>query len=320
MGFRFQRRIKIAPGVRLNLSKSGLGLSAGPRGASVSVGPSGAHAHLGVPGTGLSYRTKLDKRLRTQRTATPAVSAAAAEADSLPAPRSTWIGWVILFALMGFAAPACFAVAGLVFVASRWVQTPRLARQFNQARVLALQGQHVGAAQHLDRYVKGNARDLEAWRWFQDILWHQLGDQPSALAAARRCYELAPADPEIRCDLIWLLLEQGHYSEVVQAVQAAMPLADDPFGETLRLALGRALLEQGAIEPAIEQFKQGPVRSRTREDETLLAYRYWLGVAYLRVGNKRSAKTQLGKVYAQDIAYRDIEELATDLGLVAHQR
>ncbi|MFW6346584.1 MAG: DUF4236 domain-containing protein [Halomonas sp.] len=61
MGFRFQRRIRLAPGVRLNLSKRGLGLSLGPRGASLSVGPSGVHAHGGIPGTGLAWREKLDR-------------------------------------------------------------------------------------------------------------------------------------------------------------------------------------------------------------------------------------------------------------------
>ncbi|MBS9403682.1 DUF4236 domain-containing protein [Halomonas sp. TRM85114] len=64
MGFRFQRRITLAPGIRLNLSKRGLGLSVGPRGASLSVGPSGVHGHAGIPGTGLAYRQKLNTRNR----------------------------------------------------------------------------------------------------------------------------------------------------------------------------------------------------------------------------------------------------------------
>ncbi|WP_445003013.1 DUF4236 domain-containing protein [Halomonas mongoliensis] len=59
MAFRFQRRIRLAPGVRLNLSKRGLGLSVGPRGASLSMGPSGVHGHAGIPGTGLAYRRRL---------------------------------------------------------------------------------------------------------------------------------------------------------------------------------------------------------------------------------------------------------------------
>jgi len=38
------------------VSKSGLGVSAGPRGAKVGIGPRGMHRSLGLPGTGLHYR------------------------------------------------------------------------------------------------------------------------------------------------------------------------------------------------------------------------------------------------------------------------
>ncbi|WP_251638774.1 DUF4236 domain-containing protein [Sporosarcina sp. NCCP-2716] len=64
MGFRFQRRIKIAPGVRVNISKSGVSTSIGPRGASVTVGKRGVRAHVGIPGTGLSYSEQLTKKRR----------------------------------------------------------------------------------------------------------------------------------------------------------------------------------------------------------------------------------------------------------------
>ncbi len=55
MGFRFWRRMKIAPGVTLNLSKSGGSLSFGPRGAKFTVGPRGKRGTVGIPGTGLFY-------------------------------------------------------------------------------------------------------------------------------------------------------------------------------------------------------------------------------------------------------------------------
>ncbi|GEM_PF-4038449 len=64
MGFRFQRRIKIAPGARVNISKSGVSTSIGPRGASVTVGKRGVRAHVGIPGTGLSYSEQLTKKRR----------------------------------------------------------------------------------------------------------------------------------------------------------------------------------------------------------------------------------------------------------------
>ena len=58
MGFRFQKRISILPGVRINLSKSGASASVGPRGADVNIGPHGVTTNAGIPGTGLSYRQK----------------------------------------------------------------------------------------------------------------------------------------------------------------------------------------------------------------------------------------------------------------------
>lgn len=60
MGFRFSKRLTIMPGVHLNLGLGGPSLSIGPRGASVNIGHNGVHGNVSIPGTGLSYRTRLD--------------------------------------------------------------------------------------------------------------------------------------------------------------------------------------------------------------------------------------------------------------------
>lgn len=63
MGLRFHKKIKIAPGVDLNLSKSGMGMSVGPKGAKVSVNSKGdIYGNISIPGTGVSYREKLNKK------------------------------------------------------------------------------------------------------------------------------------------------------------------------------------------------------------------------------------------------------------------
>ena len=59
MGLRFQRVLRVLPGVRLNLSKSGVSASVGPRGADVNIGRHGVTTNAGIPGTGLSYRSRL---------------------------------------------------------------------------------------------------------------------------------------------------------------------------------------------------------------------------------------------------------------------
>jgi hypothetical protein len=61
MGFRFHRILNIIPGVRVNVSKSGLSTSVGPRGADINIGRHGVTTNAGIPGTGLSYRQKLGK-------------------------------------------------------------------------------------------------------------------------------------------------------------------------------------------------------------------------------------------------------------------
>ena len=55
MAFRFFRRIRLAPGLSLNLSKSGASVSLGPRGAKLTLGSKGVRKTLGLPGTGLYY-------------------------------------------------------------------------------------------------------------------------------------------------------------------------------------------------------------------------------------------------------------------------
>lgn len=81
MALRFQRRITLTLGIRLNLSKRGLGLSVDLRGASLSVGPRGVYSHAGIPGTGLSYRQKLNPRSRpTARSGIGAGSSSSAAA------------------------------------------------------------------------------------------------------------------------------------------------------------------------------------------------------------------------------------------------
>jgi hypothetical protein len=62
MGLRFHRVFSILPGLRINLSKTGLSTSVGPRGADVNIGRHGVTTNAGIPGTGLSYRQKMGSR------------------------------------------------------------------------------------------------------------------------------------------------------------------------------------------------------------------------------------------------------------------
>jgi hypothetical protein len=55
MGLRFYRRIHLAPGIGVNLSRSGPSLTFGVRGAHLTVGVRGVTKTVGLPGTGIYY-------------------------------------------------------------------------------------------------------------------------------------------------------------------------------------------------------------------------------------------------------------------------
>lgn len=59
MAWRYRRRIKVAPGVYLNVSKKGVSTTVGVRGASINFGQNGTYINTGIPGTGFYNRQKL---------------------------------------------------------------------------------------------------------------------------------------------------------------------------------------------------------------------------------------------------------------------
>ena len=68
MAFRFRRRIKVAPGVHLNIGKNGVSTSIGTRGASITMGSKGTYMNTSIPGTGIYNRHKIGGSVSTYHT------------------------------------------------------------------------------------------------------------------------------------------------------------------------------------------------------------------------------------------------------------
>jgi hypothetical protein len=113
MGFRFQRRIKLLPGISLNFSKSGVSTSIGPQGAKVTLGHGKIRETVGVPGTGISYTTTTPTHAlidhETQRVE-PRSDATEPESGWVTAGRIAWkaIYWLTI---------GVFIAAGVLLVA-----------------------------------------------------------------------------------------------------------------------------------------------------------------------------------------------------------
>ena len=91
MSFRFQKRIKILPGLRLNVSKTGISWTVGTRGASVTARDSKLTGNVGIPGTGLSYRKRLDLPSQDQ----------VDQDQSRPPPATSTPSWLVLAVVLG---------------------------------------------------------------------------------------------------------------------------------------------------------------------------------------------------------------------------
>lgn len=62
MGFKFRKRIKVIPGVTLNIGKKGISTSIGKSGATINVSKKGVKGTVGVPGSGVSFTQDLTKK------------------------------------------------------------------------------------------------------------------------------------------------------------------------------------------------------------------------------------------------------------------
>jgi hypothetical protein len=104
MALRFRRTMKIAPGIRLNLTKKGISARVGPKGAGVTIGTSGTTVSAGIPGSGLhvSQKVKKVKAAPSQKT----VSTVDATSKSAP-QKIGFLGWL-------GAAAICFSILWLI--------------------------------------------------------------------------------------------------------------------------------------------------------------------------------------------------------------
>jgi hypothetical protein len=110
MALRFRRRVKLLPGVHLNISRSGISTSVGVRGASLTFGKRGTYMNAGLLGTGISWRGRLPEH--------SASIAATTSAESIQGnPKTHHLHWwtIVLFfvAMIGAGATKSNLVIGI---------------------------------------------------------------------------------------------------------------------------------------------------------------------------------------------------------------
>ena len=125
MGFRFRKSLKLGGGFRLNLSKSGVGISGGVKGARVSIGPRGTRTTLSVPGTGMSYVATKGVKTRTSMQQVPSTKAHTAR----PYKGTRWLVGTILGLIMAGTNPGLGVLVAIVCGTRYHFVRQRLKRQ-----------------------------------------------------------------------------------------------------------------------------------------------------------------------------------------------
>lgn len=338
MAFRFWRRVKIAPGVTLNLSKSGGSLSFGPRGAKLTIGPHGRRTSVGVPGTGLFYTSTSGRSRRGSRGGAPHAPKVRPE-DRLtlgffrrlftPPEEQALVDGCRELALgddeqaMTHLEGATHMADGLYLAgflalklerpedAARWLgEAARRSRELDTR--LGRYG--VSATMSLpitDEVTAHVGPDLRGVLLGLVEAFQRLRQRQDAIAALHRLRELEPDDVVVRLSLAELLLDE--HAQDRAACEQVVRLAGDLENETpvhaaLMLYKGRALRGLGLPEAARDTLTAALRRRKDRPDALLRALRYERALAYRELGRKSRARGELEKLYAEDPDYEDVAQ------------
>ena len=339
MAFRFFRRIRIAPGVSVNLSKSGPSLSIGPRGAKVTAGPRGVRRTVGIPGTGAYYTSHKGYRASSSNRPPPSVappedrlSLGFFQRLTIPKGERQFVeGMRQLVAGNEKAAMASFSqasgdpdaafLAGILALKRK--DYPAAEKHLKRAKA-----GHARLGRHFGKYGLNAAVELAITEEVSavvgvdlrgvllalaEVYQHQ-GRWKEAVGPLKALHRQDGNDMVVRLSLAELAIEE---SGTKRSCQTVVELAegienDSPIHAALLLYRGMALHRLGLLPAARDTLTTALRRTRDRSDERLRAIRYQRALVYEALGQANRARDELGRIYAEDPQYEDV---AARLGL-----
>jgi hypothetical protein len=304
---RFRRTLRVAPGIRLNLSKRGLSTSFGPRGLHYTVGHGRRRTTVGMPGTGLWYTTYSQRQARSwQRAAAPAgahqtrataprttpasTTASLAEMAAMTPPQK--IAWGILFTLLVITSPVglWLLITGLVQLHSPvW----RIRTYVRQAGL-----EPANAAELLARAAAIDPDSPEVLAPLAECKTKQ-GDNAAALDLYRRYCARVPSDWVARGHRAAAALHCNQIDEAIAelvAIRRDAPATGDSMA-SVTAHLAYAYLCKEDPQQALSLVEASPARTGKLGpgSEQCLFY---LGVCEYMLGRTGDAVTTLANLYA----------------------
>lgn len=322
---RFRKSIRVAKGVRINLSKSGIGMSAGTKGFRVGVGPKGVYRSIGIPGTGLYSVDYMKSGSGAKKESVSAKTIAASATTGAPATQlykelptikqmglaspHTFGFWATAIIVTLLFRSSCGVFAGAAFVGlwaiNRRRECVRLGQVYDQARIKVIGGRFQEASELLNGLAGKVSPELLAL--VQGHCCLGANDEVGAIEHYLIYLDAGVSrDPRIAIRCASLLMKNSRPSEALPLLESLPePYRTEPLVIGMK---GGCLLETGKPELAVEVLKTAPLRKRT-PDPVLTTIRYSLGKAYKALGQDKKAATQFRRVYADDPTFQDIQEI-----------
>lgn len=340
MGFRFWKRVKVAKGASLNLSKSGASVSFGPRGAKLTVGSRGKRATVGIPGSGIFYTVTSPGKLSRRKKSVPS---SASNAPTVSTKDRLSLGFFRRLItpddeecltdgcrelLLGNEEKALEYLKKAVHLADGAYMAGFIALKKGQldeaAEYLTLAAEnHNSLGVYFSKYGISAAIGLpvtdEVGAYVEPDLRGVLlglvevyqcqGNLGKAIRCLERLCSLEPDDIVVKLSLAELLLsvhpdDKNVYQRVVQLTSGVEN--ETPIHTALLLYRARALRGLGLLDAARETLTIALRRKKGRSEELLQALRYERALVYEELGQHRRAQADFEKLYAEDPYYEDV--------------
>jgi tetratricopeptide (TPR) repeat protein len=319
MGFRMRKSIRVAPGVRLNVSKTGVGASIGAGGMRYSAHSSGRRtvsARTGVPG--VYYQRSVASGVSATGPATGAQSSATKK-PGLFAPKGEKELYKAVKAQdaqaikrVGEQHPEVrlpsYSLAGLLILNDEPAEAERLLGE-----ALA-SGKDPAEDTFVSKYLftrlklsiaEGVSAELPINRDAVGLALAELKQQRDDLAGAIDVVERLEPTTYSAVSLAELYAQTGRWDAVIELTEGVKN--EDDASALLCVFRGQGFREQGFHDAAHEALKEA-LRSRSRASEIRHLALAERAQNYLAQGKKSQARKDLERILAEDSGYEGVRD------------
>ena len=326
MPFRIRKSIKIAPGVRMTVSKSGIGTSVGGKGVRYSVHSSGRRTvSAGISGTGLGYTKTTSESRRPTKVSDNVKAAPQPNKPGFFAPK----GEKQLYRAVekgdraamervgqkfGNYRPVAFGLAGLMLVQE---EKPDDAHRLLSAVIE--EGTEPAEHPFTKEYLASGARlaiapgvvaEMSFGRDLIGLTLAELHQELGDLLAAIEVVEQLEPTTHAAVSLAELYIQAERYQEVMDLTNGIKN--EDDSTALLCVYRGVALREQLLYEASREAFKEA-LKSKNRDHEIRYLGLSERAYTYLAENKRAMARKDLERIFAGDANYTGVRKRLDEL-------